>query len=186
MLANLLGRRSVAIRLYRQAIQVDPLNSSVHKNLGISLYYDGQQEEAKAALEKALELAPEMEFVHSLLGLVYLAQAHPDKAVAEMEKEKNPASHISGLALAYHALGRKTESEATLQQLIAKFPTDEPYLIAEVYAFRGETDRAFEWLDRAYTEHDTGLKEMKGDPLLKNLERDPRYADLLKKMRLPL
>ena len=55
-----------------------------------------------------------------------------------------------------------------------------------MYAFRGEADRAFEWLERAYTERDSGLTEIKGDPLLKNLEHDPRYTDLLKKMRLPL
>jgi len=54
-----------------------------------------------------------------------------------------------------------------------------------VYAFRGEADRAFEWLERAYAQRDSGLAEMKGDPLLKSLERDPRYAAFLKKMRLP-
>ncbi len=50
---------------------------------------------------------------------------------------------------------------------------------------RGENDRAFEWLERAYAEHDSALTNLKGDPLLKSLEPDPRYAALLKKMRLP-
>jgi len=54
-----------------------------------------------------------------------------------------------------------------------------------VYAFRGENDHAFEWLERAYAQHDSGLAEIKADPLLKNLQRDPRYAAFLKKMRLP-
>ena len=60
------------------------------------------------------------------------------------------------------------------------------FQIAEVFAYRGEIDRAFEWLDRAYTLHDGGMADIKGDPLLKNLERDPRYSAFLKKMRLPL
>ena len=47
-------------------------------------------------------------------------------------------------------------------------------------------DKAFAWLERAYAQRDGGLIEMKGDPLLKNLEADPRYAAFLKKMRLPL
>jgi hypothetical protein len=55
-----------------------------------------------------------------------------------------------------------------------------------VYAFRGETERAFEWLEGAYTKRDPGITLIKGDPLLKSLERDPRYTALLKKMRLPL
>ena len=51
--------------------------------------------------------------------------------------------------------------------------------------FAGDADRAFEWLQRAYTERDPALIEMKGDPLLKKITGDPRYTALLKKMRLP-
>jgi len=86
------------------------------------------------------------------------------------------------VALAYHALGRKQESDANLAALIAKFQSP----MAEVYAFRCETDRAFQSLDRAYTEHDTGLAQLEGDPLLKSLGHDPRYKALLQKMHLPL
>jgi len=90
-----------------------------------------------------------------------------------------------GLPLAYHALSRKVESDAALHELTQKFADDWAYQIAEVHAFRGEIDKAFEWLDRAYTQRDGGFSEMKGDPLLKNLERDPRYKALLRKLKLP-
>ena len=60
------------------------------------------------------------------------------------------------------------------------------FQIAEVYAFRGETDQAFAWLERAHAQRDGGLPQLKGDPMLKNLEADPRYKAFLKKMRLPL
>jgi len=90
------------------------------------------------------------------------------------------------LALANHALGRKAESNANLTKLIGDFQADAPYQIAEVYAFRGETDRAFQWLEQAYSERDMGLSEMKGDPLLKSVVRDPRHSAFLKKMRLQL
>jgi hypothetical protein len=102
-----------------------------------------------------------------------------------MQMEKNPELRLQGLALAYHALGRKQESDASLAELVGKF-ADGPYLISDVYAFRGEKDRAFERLEKAYAERDAGLTEIKGDPLMKNLEHDPRYAALLKKMGLPL
>jgi len=52
-------------------------------------------------------------------------------------------------------------------------------------ATRGESDKAFEWLERAYAQRDGGLASLKGDPLLKSIEHDPRYAAFLKKMRLP-
>jgi ribosomal protein L44E len=59
------------------------------------------------------------------------------------------------------------------------------YQIAEVYAFRNQSDEAFEWLDRAYAQHDVGLIGTKVEPLLKSLRHDPRYAALLKKLNLP-
>jgi hypothetical protein len=60
-----------------------------------------------------------------------------------------------------------------------------PLEIAEAHAFRGNKDRAFEWLERAYAKRDSDLYYVKGDPLLRNLESDPRYKAFLRKMNLP-
>jgi hypothetical protein len=91
---------------------------------------------------------------------------------------------LTGQALVYHALGRKHDSNAALARLIAKYDTKAAFQVAQAYAFRGECDKSFEWLEHAYKERDAGLPEMKADPLLKGLRQDPRYADLLKKLRL--
>jgi TolB-like protein/cytochrome c-type biogenesis protein CcmH/NrfG len=184
-MAATLGRFEEALALDRRAVEMDPLNARAYYNLGIYANYAGRLEEAVAAFKKALEINPEYPGLHSFLGRVYLAQARPQEALAEMEREPEPTWHGQGLALAYHALGRKKEADAALAEYVAKFHDGWAYQIAEVYAFRGEADRAFEWLERAYAQRDGGLSEMKGDPLLKNLERDPRYAAFLKKMRLP-
>ncbi len=183
-LAATLGRFEEAMALYRRAVELDALSVPAHHTLGIQAYYAGRLQEAVVALKKALELNPENPAVHTALGRVYLAQAHPQEALAEMEQEPHPILRVYGLALAYHALGRKKEADAALAELIAKYQAHAAYQIAEVYAFRGEADRAFEWLEGAYAQRDGGLTGMKGDPLLKNLERDPRYAAFLKKMRL--
>ena len=68
------------------------------------------------------------------------------------------------MGLAYHALGREQDSNAALAGLIAKHQNEAAYQIAEVYAFRGESDRSFAWLERAYQQRDTGLPEIKTDP----------------------
>ncbi|MFZ3214208.1 MAG: tetratricopeptide repeat protein [Terriglobales bacterium] len=185
VLAKTLGRLDEALAQERRAVELDPLSVAAHHALGGCAYYAGRLEEAAAALKKAIELNPEFPNSHALLGQVYLAQAHPQEALAEIEREPEPAVRLQGQALAYHALGRKKESDATLAELIKKYQADAAFQIAEVYAFRAEADRAFEWLERAYAQRDSGLAEMKGDPLLKSLERDPRYAAFLKKMRLP-
>jgi tetratricopeptide (TPR) repeat protein len=102
-----------------------------------------------------------------------------------MASETGAWEKLSGEALAYYALGRREESDKTLNKLIAMHQNDSAYQIAEVYAYRRETDKAFEWLDRAYRQRDPGTPELKIGPLMKSLRQDPRYAELLKKMRLP-
>jgi tetratricopeptide (TPR) repeat protein len=119
------------------------------------------------------------------MGRVHLARSRPEDALHEMERENGAWQRRFGLALAYYAMGKKEEADAALSELIAKDHEGGAFQIAHVYAFRGEADKAFEWLERAYAQHDPGLAEMKGEPLLKNLEGDPRYKAFLKKMRLP-
>jgi hypothetical protein len=87
--------------------------------------------------------------------------------------------------MVYFATGRKAESDAQLAEAIRHNGPSWPSEIARVYAFRGEKDRAFEWLDRAYDARDQDLYFIKGDPLLKKLEGDPRYKAFLRKMNLP-
>ena len=185
-LAATLGRFDEALSLDRRAIELDPLNVSNYSNRGVHAYRAAQLDDAVAAFKKALELSPERAATHEALGRVYLVQGHPQEALAEMEKEPDLTWRGQGLALAYYALGKKKESDVALSEYVAKFHAEGAFQIAEVYAFRGESDRAFEWLERAYTQRDGGLSEMKGDPLLKNIEHDPRYAAFLKKMKLPI
>jgi predicted Zn-dependent protease len=185
-LAFTLGRLDEALALDRRAVELDPLNVWAHYTFGEHAYPAGRLDEAVAALKRALELNSALPLAHSVFGKTYLAQGHPREALAEMEREPDPIWHAQGLALAYHALGRKKEADAALAEFIAKFSADGAFQIAEIYAFRGEADRAFEWLERAYVQRDAGLAASKSDPLLKNIERDPRYAALLRKMRLPL
>jgi hypothetical protein len=69
--------------------------------------------------------------------------------------------------------------------VIAGFSQGAAYQIAEVYAWRGEPDKAFEWLERAYAQNDGGLTFIKADPLMKPLQPDPRFAIFLRKLGLP-
>jgi hypothetical protein len=93
---------------------------------------------------------------------------------------------LQGQAVAYYALRRKKESDTALSDLIAKYQSQNAFLIAEVYSFQKEPGQAFKWLDRAYVQHDSGVSETKASTLLQNLRGDPRYTAFLKKLRLPL
>jgi len=120
-----------------------------------------------------------------LLGEIYVMQGRPQDALPEIELVRQPFLRVFLYAIAYHALDREKESDTALRELVAKYHEGGGYQIAQVYAFRNRSDEAFEWLERAYAQHDSGLIGTKVDPLLKSLHNDPRYAALLRKLNLP-
>ncbi len=89
------------------------------------------------------------------------------------------------MALVYHAAVKKKEADEALKNFIDKFQNEWNYLVAELYAYRGENDNAFMWLETAFKNKDGWLIFLKGDPLMKNLKTDPRYKTFLNKMNLP-
>jgi TolB-like protein/DNA-binding winged helix-turn-helix (wHTH) protein/Flp pilus assembly protein TadD len=184
-LSRMLGRVEEAIELYKQAVALDPLRGDFHLALGYELFLVGRYEEAHGALQRAQDLNPQLLSLHLARGQVLFSEGRPQEALAEMENETGEWEKLSGEALAYYALGRREESEGSLKKLIATYQNNCAYQIAEVYAYRGETDKAFEWLDRAYRQRDPGTPEMKNNPLMRSLRLDRRYTELLKKMHLP-
>jgi tetratricopeptide (TPR) repeat protein len=145
----------------------------------------GQLDQSAADSKKALELNPDAGSGTETLSLIDLLQGRPQDALRDIERVQYTPTRACLYALTYYALGRKKESDAALSELMIKYNASNAYEIAQVYAFRNQTDKAFEWLDRAYAQRDGGLIETKVDPFLKNLHSDPRFARFLKKLNLP-
>jgi serine/threonine protein kinase/Flp pilus assembly protein TadD len=185
-IAITMGRYNEALALYQRAVELDPLSIFARAGLGDALFYLGRLQEAAMQHRRALELHPDRAGTHAYLARIYVLESNPEAALKELQQEPDAFWRLYGLALAYWALDKKKESDSAMIELIQGFQADASYQIAEVYAYRGETDKAFEWLDRAYDLRDGGLALIKGDPLLRSIEQDPRYAAFLKKMRLPI
>ena len=185
-LAEVLGRLDEAIKLERRAIKINPVSYGAYGNLGFYAWYAGLLVESIAASRKALEINPQYPEMHLIIGRVYLEEGKPDSALMEIKKETEPGWKTDGLALVYYAMGKKKEAEDKLAELIKGYSDASAFQIAEIYAYRGEKDKAFEWLDRAYKQRDGGCSQIVGDPLLRNIVKDPRYAAFMKKMKLPL
>lgn len=175
-----------ALSLARSAVDRDPLDPRSHRLVGYIARNAGRLDEAATALKRSVDLNPQGAMIHLEVGLLYLAQSRPRDALAEIEKETGPDWRLFGLALVYHSLGSKTQSDMALAELIENYRDTAAFQIATVYAFRGQSDQAFHWLDRAYTQRDGALATIEGDPLLNGIKRDPRYFAFLKKMRLPI
>jgi len=180
------GNLDQAIKLYEQAVALDPLRANSYSGLGYLLYVARRYDEAQAALQKALDLNPQAPLVHLTLNRILIAERKPQQALAEIQKEPSEWGKLTGQALVYHALGREQDSNAALSALVAKYESGAAYQIAQVYAYRGESDKSLEWLERAYQQRDPGLTEINSDPVFNHLHRNARYTDLLKKMRLPV
>ncbi len=102
-----------------------------------------------------------------------------------MKQETTDAFRLAGTAVAQHALHDAGASNAALLELIEKYAAVRAFQIAQVYAFRGEFDDAFHWLERAYDNRDRTLPGILLQPLLANLHDDPRWEPFLDKMGLP-
>jgi len=184
-LFRVFGNLDQAIKLSEQAVALDPVRSTTYSGLGYLLYVVGRYDEARATLQKALDLNPQAAYVHLTLDKILIAEGKPQRALAEIEKEPSEWGKLTGQVLCFHALGREQDSNAALAVLIVKYGPNGAYQIAQVYAYRGESDKSFEWLGRAYIQRDPGLPEVNSDPLFKKLHNEPRYTELLKKMHLP-
>jgi tetratricopeptide (TPR) repeat protein len=184
-LASIVGRWDEAIDLMNKALERDPLRPSFYSNLGLLLLAVNRDTEAETAFRKAFELDPDGASWHQSLGQALLLQGKTDAALQEMQQETEEVWRLSGLPLAFHALGRRRESDAALAALKGKYADVAAYQIAEVHAFRGEADLAFEWLERAYKQRDGGVAEIKGDRFMRGLVGDPRYKAFLRKLKLP-
>jgi TolB-like protein/predicted Zn-dependent protease len=184
-LAAARGRWDEARQLGIEAVALDPLSAEAHELLGYVVYLrSGQLAEAEQSFRRALQIRPEYDVDDYFLGEALMLQGHPEAALAEFRKATADDGRAVGSAMAYFAAGRKGESDAQLAVAIRQNASDWPQGIASVYAFRGENDQAFKWLDRAYEAHDH-LYIFKDDPLMKKLQDDPRYKAFLRKMNLP-
>jgi TolB-like protein/lipoprotein NlpI len=180
-----LGRTDEAIDLYLQSIALDPLSYFGHINLGLTYYAAHRLDEAADSLQMALSLNPGGPFSQYLLGKVLLAQGDAPAALLAMEQESMDFFRLIGTAIVQHAQGDAGASDAALQESIEIWGAGGAYQVAEVYAYRGEIDHAFDWLEQAYENRDGGLVYLLLDPLLANLRDDRRWEPLLDKMGLP-
>ncbi len=103
-----------------------------------------------------------------------------------VQRETDDNFRVWGYAMMYTVQKRDSTADAALREYIAKYQNEAAYEVGQIYAYRGESNLAFQWLERAYRQRDGGLLFMKCDPFLKNIRNDPRYVSFLKKMNLPV
>ena len=179
------GRMEEAERQARQAVELDPLSAGAQFTLGRVLFYAGKLDEADAAGRKMAQLQPSASSSHRWQVLVAVQRGDGETALREAQLEPDDTIRSFELALAQYIRGDQKAADAALADLIANSRDSLAYQIAQVYAVRGEKDKAFEWLQIAFDNHDGGMPSLLVDPVLRGLRDDARYKNLVVKVGLP-
>jgi adenylate cyclase len=180
-----LGQWDMAIRDLNSSLALDPLLPAGYYILGLIHLGAGHWSEAEAAFKRALDIAPNYALVHCQLAKALLFRGEEQAALQQIDLEPHEEIQWVGRAAINHALGRKADSDAAVKRLTELASLNSAFLIACVHAYRGESDAAFFWLGRAFTQKEYRLSNIKSEPYLNSLKGDPRYKALLKKMNLP-
>ena len=176
-LIEMLGRPEEAIVLFRYVTGRDPLNAKVHAFLGRANRVAGHWDAAIASYRTALALSPGHIGSHNGVAESLLLMGNADAALAEYANETDEEWRIKGTALALYTLGRHDEFEATFESLRQRWGEQWPSEIAQVYAWIGDADSAFEWLNKAIVQNEEGLNQQYYRPLNASLRSDPRWAE---------
>ncbi len=179
-----LGRIPEAIAQVRKAIDLDPLGQA-WITLGALHESAGDLDAANAAFRHHLQISPDTLAGLDGLGRNLLLQSKPKEAMAVFDRCSEERYKLWAAAIAEHQLGHPRASQAALDAFISKYGHTSALGVAEVYAWRGEKDLAFQWLERAF-EAPGGLWLFRFNPFLGNLRDDPRYAALIRRMKLPV
>ena len=183
-LLGALGRLPEAVAEARKATELDPLSAAAWFFLGGYLMQSGQFAAAHEAIRRCIEIQPESPIPWTALGTLQLVEGNATEALATFRRVSDEGNRLLGVALAEHTLGHARESQLALDQFVAKRGQAKPYAVAQIHAWRGEKDQAFEWLDRAYRQHSTDLPALRNDSAFTALHRDPRFAAMLRRMNL--
>ena len=180
-----LGRLDEALPEARHAVDVDPLARAPWAVLGKLQIAAGRLDEARRSLHHAIEIAPDTEASYFHIGTTYLLEGRPGEMLAWSQRSPAGFCRLQGAALALHDLGREPEARAALKALSSEqYAAAWSFQIAEVNAWFGDLDGAFEALERARQNLDGGLSMLTWSPLLRRIRGDPRYPELLRVLNL--
>jgi adenylate cyclase len=182
LLARVFGRLELCARIGEYIAAHDPVNPMGYARLCGSYFRLGRFDEAIASGQTALRLSPGRNQTHYTVGLALLRKGEPEAALTEILREPSASWRLDGLAIVFHARGDHEKSDAALAELVAKWETDAAWNIAYVHAFRGETDRAYDWLEKAIEFNDPGLGDTPWIWQFDSIKGDSRWLPFLRRI----
>lgn len=142
------GRLEKSIDLWSEAVRLEPRNATTRWNLAYFLAAAGRLDEAEDQLQRVTELRPDEDGKgRTQLATLWILQGRAGEALELLETlPRGPADRDKALAMAYHAVGREADARAALSRLLESAEPGTEARVAEVHAWRGDTEQALAWL----------------------------------------
>ena len=185
LFAAQMGRFEAAIAAIRRAIVLDPLSFAPHGALGAALYWARRYEAAVAAFEEVISLDPAYNVTYAERGLAYYGLGDLQSARVSCEAQPEDWGSQQCLAVIYDKLSRHADAEAELSKMKAAGGNTNAYQYATIYAQWGNRAQALEWLETALRLRDSGLANLKTDPLLDPLRQEARFKAIERELKFP-
>jgi DNA-binding winged helix-turn-helix (wHTH) protein/TolB-like protein/Tfp pilus assembly protein PilF len=182
------GRHEQALFEIKLSRELNPVSLPTNAVEGQILFFAGRNDEAIDRLNKTIDLNPNFWLSHLFISGVYTEKGMPAEAVATIKKSVELSGNSQSEAYRAYALakwGKQTEARAVLDELLklSEQRYVPPYNFALVYNGLGESDKALDYLEKAFAEKNVLMVFLKVDPKWNNLRNEPRFIDLIKRMK---
>jgi len=184
------GRFDEAIQTAKRGVELDPLSPAMIGDVSAAYYLARRYDDAIRQLQKSLEIDQNHFGAHLALGQIYEVKGLHEEAIKELQKAiaiaGRTASVLALLGHAYATSGKQAEAQKILAELkeMSKTAYVSPWDMAILYVGLDDKDRALEQLNKAYDDRAGWIIDLKVDPILDPLRSDPRFAELVSRMRL--
>jgi len=179
------GNIEKSVELLKRSIELDPLVYVNFYNLGFAYYKLGEIEKSEEAFETFKTYYPNSQILHYMMAQIRIAQGRNDEALIEIEQETHEFFSLYGLNFVHYALGNKKRADELLDKFIEKYGESDPSNLADLYAFRGNKDESFKYLNKALEIKDPVLMEALAYPSFKSMRDDPRWLEFINNLNLP-
>ena len=184
VLKIMFGQHDKAITLLKTAIQLDPLGFSQLNSIGHSYMMTGQFNLAEDSFRQLLDVNPVNQRARANLAAALLLAGRPEDALEEIDRVTSGSWRQFDKALILTSLGRTGEAELFIEYFLEEHALDGHHKIAQYHAWRGDTDAAFEALERSLEAEQKVLAFILSEPILIRLNDDPRWPVFLEKIGL--
>ena len=186
-----LGRLDDALSELNRAHELDPSSPVTNLALGMRFYYARDYLKAIDQCQQTSVADPLFVPAHVCLGRAYEGKGSYPEAIAELQKALDlsggDTNEVAALGRAYALSGRTADAMKTLTELTMRSQQTyvQPYWVAVIHVALGDTDQAFDWLEKAFVDQSASLALLKVDPAFDPVRKDPRFTDMVRRLGLP-